>query len=256
MAKRNRKNQQSFPETRQRVKLSPSTATQRAYLTAIRNNDITFGVGPAGTGKTYMAAMMAMYYQTEGLVDRIVIARPAVNAGGEDIGFLPGGIQSKMDPYVRPIFDAFRTYWSQQTIQDYLARGIIEIVPLAFMRGRTFTDTFIVADEMEDATSEQFFMLLTRLGSNSKMVITGDPTQRDIRENSLSIVTKKLKLLEQVKLITFSEQDVIRHPTVAMIVNIWNKIDSVTDTVTINKMSNGNGRSHEHEFDTDYNKIW
>jgi phosphate starvation-inducible PhoH-like protein len=222
MAKRNRKNQQSFPETRQRVELSPSTAAQRVYLTAIRNNDITFGVGPAGTGKTYMAALMAMYYQTEGLVDRIVIARPAVNAGGEDIGFLPGGIQSKMDPYVRPIFDAFRTYWSQQTIQDHMARGTIEIVPLAFMRGRTFTDTFIVADEMQNATPENLLMLLTRLGDRSKMVITGDPLQSDVNGHScFRMAQSTLRLVDEVKFVTFMNSDIVRHPTVEKILNVW-----------------------------------
>lgn len=222
MAKRNKKNQQSFPQTRHRVELTPSTAAQRAYIHAIHNNDITFGVGPAGTGKTYLAALAAMYYHTEGIVDRIVIARPAVNAGGEDIGFLPGGIQSKMDPYIRPVFDAFRTYWSQQTIQDYMARGTIEIVPLAFMRGRTFTNTFIVADEMQNATPDNLLMLLTRLGDNSKMVITGDPVQSDVNGHScFNMAQSTLRLVDEVKFVTFKNSDIVRHPTVEKILNVW-----------------------------------
>jgi len=222
MAKRNKKNQQSFSETRRRVEVYPTTAAQRAYVHAIKNNDITFGVGPAGTGKTFMAALMAMYYQTEGLVDRIVIARPAVNAGGEDIGFLPGGIQSKMDPYVRPIFDAFRTYWSQQTIQDLMARGIIEIVPLAFMRGRTFRNTFIVADEMQNATPDNLLMLLTRLGEDSKMVVTGDPVQSDINGHScFRMAQSSLRLVDEVKFVTFTNSDIVRHPTVEKILSVW-----------------------------------
>lgn len=219
---RKKKQQESIPPTRRKVEVRPVTPAQRAYVYAIHNNDITFGVGPAGTGKSYLAALMAMQYQTEGYVDRIVIARPAVNAGGEEIGFLPGGIQSKMDPYVRPIFDAFRTYWSQQTIQDYMARGTIEICPLAFMRGRTFINTFIVADEMQNATSDQLLMLLTRLGDGSKMVITGDPVQTDVNGYScFHSAHDNLRFIDQIQFVTFENADVVRHPTVEKILNVW-----------------------------------
>ena len=148
MSKKQKHQNGSVPRSRKRVEINPITPTQEDYIASIDRNDVTFGVDSAGTGKSYLAALMAMEYHTEGLVDRIVICRPAINAGGEKIGFLPGGITQKMDPYTRPIFDAFRTYWSPQTIQDYIGRGTIEICPLAYMRGRTFNHTFIVADEM------------------------------------------------------------------------------------------------------------
>lgn len=234
MAKKNKNSQDFFPRTRKKVEITPRNAAQKAYVNAIHNNDITFGIGAAGTGKTYLAALLAMYYQTEGYVDRIVIARPAVNAGGEDIGFLPGGISSKMDPYIRPVFDAFRTYWSQQTINDYVNRGTIEIVPLAFMRGRTFSETFVIADEIQNCTSDNLLMLLTRLGSNSKMVITGDPIQSDLNGHSCFRMAKRtLRFIDGVQFVTFSNSDVVRHPTVEKILNVWqhrdlNGVDAIT----------------------------
>ena len=218
---RKKKKNETFPQTRRRVEINPSNAAQRAYLYAIRNHDITFGMGSAGTGKTYLAAMMAMHYQTEGLVDDIVIARPAVNAGGEDIGFLPGGITAKMDPYVRPIYDAFRTYWSMTTIQDHINRGTIEICPLAYMRGRTFSRTFIIADEMQNAKPEQLLMLLTRLGDSSKMVITGDPIQSDVKSSCFDMAQDTLRFIDSVQFVTFTNEDVVRHPTVEQILNVW-----------------------------------
>jgi phosphate starvation-inducible PhoH-like protein len=222
MSKKNRKNNQSFPTTRKRVEVNPITPAQRAYVSSIHRNDITFGVGPAGTGKTYLAAMMAMEYMTEGFVDRIVIARPAINAGGEQIGFLPGGITAKMDPYIRPILDAFQTYWNPQTISDMVGRGTIEIVPLAFMRGRTFHNTFIIADEMQNATSDLLLMLLTRLGRGSKMVVTGDPVQSDVNGYScFRSAESTLRIVDKVQFVTFSNSDVVRHPTVAKILDAW-----------------------------------
>lgn len=230
MAKR-RKNQQSedqgISKTRQQVEINPINDTQREYLRAINEHDITFGVGPAGTGKTYIATLMAMQAQTEGLVEKIVICRPAVNADDEDLGFLPGGINQKMDPYVRPIFDAFRTYWSQQTINDYIGRGVIEISPLAYMRGRTFADTFIVADEMQNATSKQLLMLLTRLGKGSKMVITGDPKQSDVNGRSCFVsALDTLSPIDTVSFVQFHTADVVRHPTVKKVIRAWGAMDN------------------------------
>lgn len=229
MAKRRKNRQseeQSFPKARQQVEINPKNETQREYLRNINEHDITFGVGPAGTGKTYLATLMAMQAQTEGLVDKIVICRPAVNADDEDLGFLPGGINQKMDPYVRPIFDAFRTYWSQQTINDYIGRGVIEISPLAYMRGRTFADTFIVADEMQNATSKQLLMLLTRLGHGSKMVITGDPRQSDVNGRSCFVsALNTLSPIDTVSFTHFTTADVVRHPTVKKVIRAWNTMD-------------------------------
>ncbi len=223
MSKKRMKQQNgSVPKTRKRVEINPLNPVQEDYIRAIDNNDITFGVGSAGTGKTYLATIMAMEYQTEKLVDRIVICRPAINAGGEKIGFLPGTLTQKMDPYTRPIFDAFRTYWSPQTIQDYIGRGTIEICPLAYMRGRTFANTFVVADEMQNATAEQMLMLLTRLGDNSKMVITGDPVQSDVNGRScFHIASDILSPVDTVEFVHFSADDVVRHPTVKKVIDAW-----------------------------------
>jgi len=225
MAKRRKNRQsedQSFPKTRQQVEIHPKNENQREYLRMINNHDITFGVGPAGTGKTYLATLMAMQAHTEGLVEKIVICRPAVNADDEDLGFLPGGINQKMDPYVRPIFDAFRSYWSQQTINDYIGRGVIEIAPLAYMRGRTFADTFIVADEMQNATAKQLLMLLTRLGEGSKMVITGDPVQSDVNGRSCFVsALETLSPIDTVSFVHFKTADVVRHPTVKKVIRAY-----------------------------------
>jgi phosphate starvation-inducible PhoH-like protein len=221
MAKKNR-NRGTIPQTRKKVEIDPITPAQRDYVSAIHDNNITFGIGSAGTGKSYLAALLAMHYMTEGMVNRIVIARPAVTAGGEDIGFLPGGITAKMDPYIRPIIDAFRTYWGTSTIQDYIGRGDIEIVPLAFMRGRTFDDTFIIADEMQNATPENLLMLLTRFGVRSKMVITGDPIQSDVNGHSCFRVAERiLREVDSIQFVSFGENDVVRHETVKNILNVW-----------------------------------
>lgn len=220
--KRMKQQNGSVPRTRKRVEINPLNPVQEEYIRAIDNNDITFGVGAAGTGKSYLATIMAMEYQTEKLVDRIVICRPAINAGGEKIGFLPGTITQKMDPYTRPIFDAFRTYWSPETINDYISRGTIEICPLAYMRGRTFAKTFVVADEMQNATPEQMLMLLTRLGDNSKMVITGDPVQSDVNGRSCFHVASDILMpVDTIEFVQFTADDVVRHPTVKKVIDAW-----------------------------------
>ena len=221
MAKKHRHGS-GIPQTRKKVEIQPINAAQRAYIDAIQTNNITFGMGSAGTGKTYLAALLAMQAKTEGWVDRIVIARPAVTAGGEDIGFLPGSITQKMDPYVRPVFDAFRTYWSSQNIIDLIGRGDIEIVPLAFMRGRTFDDTFIIADEMQNATPENLLMLLTRYGVRSKMVVTGDPVQSDVNGHScFHMAQDVLRNVDSIRFVNFGKRDVVRHETVQDILNVW-----------------------------------
>ena len=225
MAKCKRNKQHNFeslvPKTRERVEIKPITQTQSEYLHTIRNHDISFGIGPAGTGKTYLATLMAMQYFTEGDVDKIVICRPAIDAG-EKLGFLPGDINQKMDPYVRPIYDTFQTYWSQNTIRDHLGKGTIEISPLAYMRGRTFDRTFIIADEMQNATADQLLMLLTRLGKGSKMVVTGDPVQSDVNGSScFNMAHNVLSSVDTVDFIRFGREDVVRHPTVKKVLDAW-----------------------------------
>jgi len=235
MAKKNR-NRGGIPQTRKKVEIDPITHAQSEYIRAVHNNNITFGIGSAGTGKTYLAALLAMQYMTEGQVNRIVIARPAVTAGGEDIGFLPGGITAKMDPFIRPVLDAFRTYWSSTTIQDYIGRGDIEIVPLAFMRGRTFDDTFIIADEMQNATPENLLMLLTRYGVRSKMVITGDPIQSDVNGQScFRMAERTLADVPNIDFVNFGEHDIVRHETVKDILSAW---------PVAGNTNNGNGVIH------------
>ncbi len=234
MAKRKRNQQERFPDTRKRVEINPITPTQREYLRTINNHDITFGIGPAGTGKTYLATLMAMQYQTEGWVDKIVICRPAVDAG-EKLGFLPGSINQKMDPYVRPIYDTLYTYWSPTTVNDYLGRGTIEISPLAYMRGRTFRNTFIVADEMENCTVDQMLMLLTRFGEGSKMVVTGDPYQSDIKGDTLNNSVKRVNGVSGIGIIKFTKSDIIRHPVVKNVLKVWNRNDNIADSININK---------------------
>lgn len=226
---RTRKTKQNFfpsehnvPKTRKELQIQARTPKQREYIRAIRTHDITFGMGSAGTGKTFLAALLAVEQLTEGYVDKIVICRPAVTAGGEELGFLPGGIQDKMDPFIQPIFDAFKTYWSPQTIKQYLSEGTIEIVPLAYMRGRSFNRSFIIADEMQNATPDNLLMLMTRLGEGSKIVITGDPIQSDINGHScFHVAGNILHVIEDIAFVHFSNKDVVRHPTVEKILNAW-----------------------------------
>lgn len=220
--KKNLQSEQPVPQTRKKLTINARNPKQRDYIRAVRSHDITFGMGSAGTGKTYLAALLAVQALTEQQVDKIVICRPAVTAGGEELGFLPGGVKDKMDPFIQPIFDAFRTYWNPQTIKDHLENGVIEIVPLAYMRGRSFNNTFILADEMQNATPDNLLMLMTRLGEGSKIVITGDPIQSDINGKSCFVHAEPiLGELEDIAFIRFSNKDVVRHPTVEKILNAW-----------------------------------
>jgi phosphate starvation-inducible PhoH-like protein len=201
---------------------------QREYGRIIQQNTIILSIGAAGSGKTYLAALHAMDDFLAGRVEKIVVCRPAVNAGGEDIGFLPGTLQEKMDPYIRPIFDAFALQWNPKQIQTMVDYGKIEIVPLAFMRGRTLRDAFIICDEAQNATDDQLLMLLSRLGENSKMIITGDPSQRDIVGRPFQKARQRLSNVRGIAFVDFCDDDVVRHPLVQQILRRWRPVDVPT----------------------------
>ncbi|MDQ8736707.1 PhoH family protein [Paenibacillus sp. LHD-38] len=200
------------------------TIGQRHYVKTIRKRDIVFGIGPAGTGKTYLAVVLAVAALKEGSVKRIVLTRPAVEAG-ENLGFLPGDLQEKVDPYLRPLYDALHDVLGPDQTVKALERGMIEIAPLAYMRGRTLDDAFIILDEAQNTTPEQMKMFLTRLGFSSKMVITGDVTQIDLprgKNSGLIEAQRILKDIEEIGIILFSEQDVVRHSLVQKIIVAYN----------------------------------
>ena len=203
----------------------PKTLGQKQYVEAILKNAVTFGVGPAGTGKTYLAVAMAVKAFKARQVGRIILTRPAVEAG-EKLGFLPGDLQNKVDPYLRPLYDALFDMLGTDTYQKYVERGNIEVAPLAYMRGRTLDDSFIILDEAQNTTPEQMKMFLTRLGFNSKMVITGDITQIDLpdgKRSGLREVLKILKNVDDIAQIRFNERDVVRHKLVQEIIKAYEK---------------------------------
>ncbi len=207
--------------------IKPKTLGQQRYVEAIRNNTIVFGIGPAGTGKTYLAVAQAVAAFREHSVNRIIITRPAVEAG-EKLGFLPGDLQQKVDPYLRPIHDALFDMLGAESFQRYQERGNIEVAPLAYMRGRTLEDSFIILDEAQNTTHEQMKMFLTRLGFNSKMVVTGDITQidlPDIRKSGLIEAPNVLKDVEDIEIIKFTQKDVVRHKLVQHIVKAYDKYE-------------------------------
>ncbi len=198
----------------------PKTSGQKGYVRAIQANDITFGVGPAGTGKTYLAVALAVAALKQEKVSRIILTRPAVEAG-EALGFLPGDLQEKILPYLRPLYDALYDMLELEEIQKFMDRGVIEIAPLAYMRGRTLANSFVILDEAQNTTAEQMFMFLTRLGEGSRCVVTGDRTQIDLPRNKLSGLIEAVEALRDVPGIAmhfFSEQDVVRHPLVQSII--------------------------------------
>ena len=202
------------------TRVVPKTVNQKAYVDAIRESTITFGIGPAGTGKTFLAVAMAAAALIEGEVQRIILTRPAVEAG-ESLGFLPGDLQAKVDPYLRPLFDALYDMLDPDRVNGYFDRGVIEVAPLAFMRGRTLNDAFVILDEAQNTTPEQMKMFLTRLGFNSKMVVTGDVTQIDLPRDSKSglvVVREILEGIDDVKFVMFGGDDVVRHRLVQRIV--------------------------------------
>ncbi len=201
----------------------PKTEGQKGYLRSIQTRDITFGVGPAGTGKTYLAMAMAVSALKQEKVSRIVLTRPAVEAG-EALGFLPGDLQEKILPYLRPLYDALYDMLDLEEIQKFMDRGVIEIAPLAYMRGRTLSQAFVVLDEAQNTTTEQMFMFLTRLGSDSKCVVTGDRTQIDLPRNKRSGLIEAVEALSGVDGIGFhffEEVDVVRHPLVRAIIHAY-----------------------------------
>lgn len=201
------------------------TAGQRRYVDAINENTVIFGVGPAGTGKTYLAVALAVDALRKKSVKKIILTRPAVEAG-ERLGYLPGDLQSKIDPYLRPLYDALYDMLGSETCLKYIERGTIEIAPLAYMRGRTLSDSFIILDEAQNTTREQMKMFLTRLGFNSKMIVTGDITQTDLPEGKQSGLTEALRVLHDIdgiKLHYFTEKDVVRHRLVQKIIAAYEK---------------------------------
>jgi len=215
-----------------RRRVAPKSVNQRRYLDAIEQHDIVFGIGPAGTGKTYLAMAQAVSFLVAKKVTRIILARPAVEAG-EKLGFLPGDLQEKVNPYLRPLYDALYDMLDVERVARYLERGTIEIAPIAFMRGRTLNDSFVILDEAQNTTSEQMKMFLTRLGFGSKAVITGDVTQIDLPSGRMSGLVEAMKVVHEVdgiSFVYFDERDVVRHKLVQAIVKAYEKFS-------------GNGRS-------------
>ena len=207
--------------------ITPKGPSQKAYIEAIRNCDMVFGVGPAGTGKTYLAMAMAVSALTKGLVSRIILTRPAVEAG-ETLGFLPGDLSEKVDPYLRPLYDALHDMVRFERAGSLIQQGVIEVAPLAFMRGRTLNDAFVILDEAQNTTGEQMKMFLTRIGFNSKAVITGDVTQTDLPEGKTSGLIQSIEILkdiEAIRFVYFSKQDVVRHRLVQAIIQAYEDHD-------------------------------
>ena len=200
---------------------------QQNYIDTMKNHVVTFGIGPAGTGKTFLAVAMAAYYLRVREVKKIILTRPAVEAG-EKLGFLPGDMQEKVDPYLRPLYDALQDIWGLDMYQKFFAKGVIEIAPLAYMRGRTLSDAFIILDEAQNTTSRQMKMFLTRLGFGSRMAVTGDLSQIDLPRGVKSGLTEAVEILDGVKGIGICElnsADVVRHDVVARIIEAWEKYE-------------------------------
>ncbi len=207
------------------LKVAPKTVNQKRYVDAIRRSTITVGIGPAGTGKSFLAVAMAVAALSRREVNRIVLTRPAVEAG-ERLGFLPGDIAAKVDPYLRPLFDALYDMLEPERVNQHLERGVIEVAPLAFMRGRTLNDSFIILDEAQNTSQEQIKMFLTRLGFNSKMVVTGDVTQVDLprdQRSGLVVIGDILEDVEGIEFVRFGGEDVVRHKLVQRIVAAYNE---------------------------------
>src|SRR5437867_5658699 len=214
--------------------LAPKTVNQRRYIEAIERNDLVIGVGPAGTGKTYLAVAMAISALMAKRVTRIILTRPAVEAG-ERLGFLPGTLQEKVDPYLRPLYDALHDMLEPEKVEKLLERAIIEVAPIAFMRGRTLNDSFIILDEAQNSTPEQMKMVLTRQGFNSKMVVNGDITQIDLpagRRSGLADAVEVLRGVEGISFVQFDDKDVVRHSLVQRIVKAYER-QSVASQLTL-----------------------
>ncbi|EGX67585.1 PhoH family protein [Collinsella tanakaei] len=225
--------------------IRPKTAGQKAYIDAIRSNTVTFCLGPAGTGKTYLAMAMAIAALKRREVSRIVLTRPVVEAG-ESLGFLPGTLQEKIDPYIRPLFDALFDLTDMERANEYIERGTIEIAPLAYMRGRTLNDAFVLLDEAQNTTPEQMKMFLTRLGFNSKFIITGDATQRDlpIKRGGLTDIEDILADVADVSFIHLGRSDVVRHQLVGRIVEAYDAFETARDARARAKKGERHERAH------------
>ena len=222
--------------TKKGREVKPKTICQKHYINLIRNNDITLGVGPAGTGKTYLAVAMAVRAFKKDEISRIILTRPAVEAG-ESLGFLPGDMKDKVDPYLRPLYDALFDMLGDEKCAKYLERGIIEVAPLAFMRGRTLDNAFIILDEAQNTTPEQMKMFLTRLGFGSKAVVTGDLTQIDLPSKTKSCLIQSMEVLKDVDGVginKFTEKDVVRHELVQRIIKAYEKFDEAQELKKIN----------------------
>jgi phosphate starvation-inducible PhoH-like protein len=231
--------------------IKAKTVGQQKYVDAINQNTIVFGVGPAGTGKTFLAVAMAVNALKKKQVSKIVLTRPAVEAG-EKLGFLPGDLQSKIDPYLRPLYDALGEMLGNESFKNCGEKGIIEIVPLAYMRGRTLDDAFIILDEAQNTTPEQMKMFLTRLGFNSKVVVTGDLTQTDLpsgQKSGLSAAVKILDGIEDIAIHCFTDRDVVRHKLVQKIILAYEKYDRelAKKAEEYKKAKKYNGKGHNHE---------
>ena len=203
--------------------IKPKTLGQKRYVDSIRKNLVTFGIGPAGTGKTYLAVALAAFYLKNREVERIILTRPAVEAG-EKLGFLPGDLQEKIDPYLRPLYDALADMFGYDQFQKMIDRNIIEVAPLAYMRGRTLEVSFIILDEAQNTTREQMKMLLTRMGNHSRVVVNGDATQIDLVDRRMSGLTEAEKILKDVRgvgMVYFSDEDVVRHDMVGRIIRAY-----------------------------------
>ena len=208
--------------------IKPKTLGQKSYVSMINNNDVVFGIGPAGTGKTYLAVAMAIKAFKNNEVNRIILTRPAVEAG-ESLGFLPGDLQDKVDPYLRPLYDALFEIFGFETYQNLVEKGAIEVAPLAYMRGRTLDNSFVILDEAQNTTFEQMKMFLTRLGYGSKAIITGDITQIDLprgKNSGLKSASRILRNVRGIEFMEFSGVDVVRHPLVQRIIEAYDKADN------------------------------
>ncbi len=204
---------------------------QKVYYEAVKKNDIVFGIGPAGTGKTFLAVVMAVQALKKGQVQKIILTRPAVEAG-ENLGFLPGDLKEKVDPYLRPVYDALYAIYGVEHTTRLMERGVIEIAPLAYMRGRTLDDAFVILDEAQNTTVAQMKMFLTRLGFGSKMIVNGDKTQIDLPrgvKSGLIDAENKLKGISEIAFVSFDAQDVVRHPVVARIINAYDQKEKVEE---------------------------
>ncbi|MGD9043130.1 MAG: PhoH family protein [Desulfobacterales bacterium] len=217
--------------TSKKTTITPKSPAQKEYIDAIRKYDIVFGIGPAGTGKTYLAMAMAVSALTKGLFDRIILTRPAVEAG-EELGFLPGDLAEKVDPYLRPLYDALHDMMRFEKVSNLIQKGAIEVAPIAFMRGRTLNDSFIILDEAQNTTPEQMKMFLTRIGFNSKAVITGDITQIDLPAERTSGLIQAKNILQRIagiRFVYFSKLDVVRHTLVQHIINAYEEFEAGKD---------------------------